>query len=200
MSWKDIKTQGIPRDPIIQECRQISKIIIDLLRKNLFLQDKFKVFQLNISYFLKRMYTEYNITPNQILFILSKRPDLLRAIHKNKFRTIKKVLLSKDQDLEEKLNNNEENKERTFVTLFYDRYAFYKSFFRAVLQTRKYPFEHFTRSFIKNIFNKYPFLRNQSHLKHVINLLKQLDSAYYLTQFGIKEKYDYANIISKMDN
>lgn len=189
MAWKDIRTAGVSKDPKIQERRKVGRIIIDLLHKNLPTRDKFSVFQMNIDRFLSSMYEQYHVAPSEVLVMLIQRPDLLRAVYRNKFKEVKDILLQEDQT---------EVKERTFVTLFYDRYVSCKSFFRAALQAYKYPFEHFTPAFIVRVFAKYPFLRKQSHLQHVVYLLEQAGSAYYLTQSGIKEEYTRESIISHM--
>lgn len=188
-SWESINSSGISKDPEVQERRRVGRVIIDLLHRNLPVRSKLCVFQVNIDRFLSFMYKQHRITPNEVLVTLLQCPNLLKAIYRNKFKEVKNILLQKDQT---------EVKERTFVTLFYDRYASCKSFFRSVLQTYKYPFEHFTPSFVVKIFTKYPFLRKQEHLQHVVYLLQQVGSAYYLTQTGIKEEYDCESIISNM--
>jgi hypothetical protein len=189
MAWSDIKTSGVSKDPKIQERRKIGRIIINLLHKNLPTKDRFSVFQMNIDKFLLLMYEQHHIPPSEVLVTLIQQPDLLKAIYRNKFKEVKDRLLQEDQT---------SVKEKTFVTLFYDRYGACKSFFRAVIQTYKYPFEDFSPTFVTGMFVKYPFLRKQSHLKHVVYLLERAGSAYYLTQDGIKEEYDRESILSHM--
>lgn len=191
MSWSDIKTSGIPKDVKIQERRKVGRIIIELLHKSLPARDRFNVFQMNIDRFLTLMHEQHCMSPNEVLTSLIQQPDLLKAIYRNKFKKVKDHLLQKDQT---------STKERTFVTLFYDRYYVCRSFFRAVFQTYKYPFENFSPDFVRNIFTKYPFLRKPDHLKHIVYLLERVDSAYYLTQNGIKEEYNSESILSHLDS
>jgi len=178
MSWDTIKAIN----PIVSRRKQAVRYIKDILMTKYNFPYNASVFQLDFYRLLKTMESVHEMSPSEILLIISKNPSLVNYIYRRKYKALKDALLQG--------SGNEKNRLTTFVTLVYDSYYKNKSIFKALLEVRKYPYDNFKNLKLLSVVKKnYPFVFSEDHLKHVKEKLDVCKYAVLLTENGIKERY-----------
>ena len=179
MSWKQIRASDFET----MRLRRIVSTVVDHLKQSGSISSsRTHICQIDFYRFLQKLKEKGDFDPEEVLNIVMEHPDLAEKIKSKKFEDF----LSSVQQL----STSDRSQEILFVTTFYANLHKSKSFFRAVLKTKRSIFGNFSRLFVYNIFRGYPFLRDATHLKHVMEKLDEVDFAYHLTKDGIKEVYD----------
>jgi len=173
-------------NPAVMELRRIVSVAMDHIATLKGLSStnptSYTVFQIEFYNFLKKAKQLDKIDPQELLTILIRNPNLVNFIKRKKFGDFMNAV--------RQLTHSQEDREIVFVTLYYEYYYKTRKVSSAILRATKYKLDKFDLKFVKNVFDKYPFLVEQDHLKHVIELLDKHKYSCLLTQNGIKEKYN----------
>lgn len=182
MSWNDI----IARTPDDIRYRQLTGVVLDslYLDKGLRVPPNYKGFMVSFVQYLKKRRDKENINLWDIIILLTEQPQLARFILEHKFDSFMRALRQGAQ--------SEYNKERLFITGYYDNYYELRNTMRALIKTRKNVFIRADKQLMRTVFKKYPYLKDAAHLQHVTTQLDRVTFAFYLTQDGIKETYPCA--------